>query len=231
MATIAKTVGSFDKVLATCKQIGAQYQPNVAALSPAALGRLHDRAQQSVRAATQAQIECTLAIRARQKAFADVPKLAVRIVRILSADTQQDVQFEAAKLIRNKFYSPRKENVSADAVEASPSTRATGRKSFDQQLDTFSKLVELIAVNESYNPAEPELTLIALRKKVALLSNHSQHVAEKQAAAQRARLERNELVFGKKGIIMTGRAVRSYVMGAFGSFSPQAMQINAALQL
>ncbi|HYG03302.1 MAG TPA: hypothetical protein VD927_12710 [Chryseosolibacter sp.] len=230
MATIAKTVGSFDKVLATCKQIGAQYQPNVASLSPAALSKLHDRAQQLVRVASQAQTDHSLAVQERQKAFADVTKLSVRIVRILSTSTQESAHLEAAKLIRNRFYSPRKKNVEEDNSVAN-NTRASGRMSYDQQLDTFTKLVDLIATTPAYSPVEPELAATTLRKKVISLRAHCQNLAEKHAIWKLACLERDQVVFGKNGIVMRARAVRDYIKGAFGSFSQQAAQISSSLQL
>src|SRR5688500_12624159 len=115
MATIAKTAGSFDKVLATCKTIGASYQPNVPELAPAALSQLQERAQQSLRAATEARIAYRMAVNNRRDSFEGIPKLAVRIVRMMSAFTRgENSHMEDAKIIKNKLHPPKKSSKSAE---------------------------------------------------------------------------------------------------------------------
>src|SRR5687767_12461141 len=85
MKSIVKTAGSFDKVLASCKSIGERYQPNTAELSITAMSDLFERSQQTTQAVTVTRSVYHLAIVARRESFAGIPKLAVRVVRMLSS--------------------------------------------------------------------------------------------------------------------------------------------------
>ena len=232
MATIAKTVGSFDKVLASCKTIGAQYQPNVAELSPAALSQLHDRAQQSLEAVTATRIAYRMAVNNRMESFEGIPKLAVRIVRMMAVCSRGDrTHLQDAAIIKNKLYRSAKRQKS-DKVETTSTeetalaTRASGNRSFDQQMETFSNLVELAEKMGTYNPLEADLTLTALHQKVADLHARSKEVTEARAAFKKARLERDQLIYGNNGIREITRSVRDYIHGAFGFTSDEADQIK-----
>jgi len=232
MATIAKTVGSFDKVLATCKQIGAQYQPNVDVLTPAALSQLQERAQASLRAASKAQIAYSLAVKHRKKSFESMPKLAVRIVRILSTFVKEDdVHLQSARAITKRFYSARRKQTSAEGADNTRDTRSSGRFTYDQQLETFTALIMLVVRVEAYNPAEDSLKREALKQVIADLRAKCHTVADAYAAMKRANLLLDEAVFGSNGIVKVSRSVKAYIQGAFGSFSNEASQLSSAQQL
>jgi len=230
MATIAKTVGSFDKVLATCKTIGASYQPSVPELAPAALSQLQERAQQSLRAATEARIAYRMAVNNRKDSFEGIPKLAVRIVRMMSASTRGgNSHLEDAKLIRNKFRPLRKKSPKSEEQKLSKdgtalATRSSGRFSFDQQMETLSNLIELAGKSGNYNPAEADLTLEGLMQTLANLHTASQAVTETRAMYKKARLDRDVLIYGKDGIHQMTIAVRDYIHGAFGFISMESTQ-------
>jgi hypothetical protein len=232
MATIAKTVGSFDKVLASCKTIGAQYQPNVPELSHAALGQLFERAQQSLQAATVARIAYQMAVNNRTESFEGITKLAARIVRMMAACSRNDkAHLEDAVRIKNKFYLSGKRQksskVKTESTEVPVSiTRSSGRLSFDQQMETFSNLVQLTSKMSNYNPVEADLTVPALQQKLADLHTRSQQVTETYATFRKARLERDQLLYGKDGIQAITKVVRDYIRGAFGTISDEAVQIK-----
>jgi hypothetical protein len=229
MATIAKTVGSFDKVLATCKTIGALYQPNVPELSHAALSQLSERAQQSLRAATEARIAYRMAVNNRQDSFEGISKLAARVVLMMSAFTRgENSHMEDARLIKNKLYSRKKSQKSEEQTQSKDgtalATRSSGRFSFDQQMETLSNLIELAGKSGNYNPAEADLTLDGLKQKLAELHTVSQAVAETRAIYKKASLERDRVVFGKDGIHEMTRAVKDYIQAAFGFISMESEQ-------
>jgi hypothetical protein len=232
MANIAKTVGSFDKVLASCKTIGAQYQPNVPELSPAALSQLHDRAQQSLGVVTMTRIAYQMAVNNRKESFARIPTLASRIVRMMSVCSRGDtVHLQDAVRIKNKLYARGKsqnpvEHKTTDTSEVAQATRSSGRMSFDQQMETFSNLVALAGKMSNYNPLEADLTLSALQQTLRDLHDRSHEVAEAYAAFRKARLERDQMIGGHDGILQITKAVRNYIHGAFGSQGYEAHQIK-----
>jgi hypothetical protein len=247
MATIAKTAGSFDKVLASCKTIGAQYQPNVPELSLTALSQLHDRAQQSLRAVTDARIAYRMAVNNRKDSFAGIPNLAVRIVRMMAVCSRDEkLHLEDAVLIKDKLYPPKKNQEpgvknqkpdtqsqkSGDQTQSggvpARATRASGRLSFDQQMETFSNLVALAEKMSNYTPVEPDVSLEGLKQKLAQLHSRMQEVAEAQAAFKKARLERDQVLYGKDGVKAMTKAVKNYIHGAFGISSDEFEQLKGS---
>lgn len=232
MASIAKTVGSFDKVLATCKSIGASYQPKAPGLTPTALSQLLERAQQSLRAATETRIAYRMAVNDRKESFKGLRKLAVRVVRMMAAFTKgDDPHYEDAVLIKNKFNAVRRKKSAEQTQpgEVAQATRSSGRLSYDQQMETFSNLVQLVSQIGSYDVAEPDLTLEALQQKLDELHATSDAVIKANTAFIKARLERNEVIFGKEGILATRKAVKDYILSAFGRESLPSDQVAAGM--
>jgi hypothetical protein len=230
MATIAKTVGSFDKVLATCKTIGARYQPSVPELTYVALSQLSERAQQSLRAATEARIAYRMAVNNRKDGFKGMSKLAARIVRMMSACARgENSHVEDARRIKNRLSSPKKSQKSEEKTQSKEgtalATRSSGRLSYDQQMETLSNLIQLAEKLGNYHPVEADLTLKGLKQKLADLHAKSQAVAETRAVFKKAMLERDQAIYGKDGIRDITTAVRNYIFSAFGSISMEFAQV------
>ncbi|HYG02911.1 MAG TPA: hypothetical protein VD927_10735 [Chryseosolibacter sp.] len=228
MATIAKTVGSFDKVLASCTTIGAQYQPNVAELSHAALSQLQVRAQQSLGAVTATRIAYRMAVNDRSDSFAGISKLASRVVNMMSVYARESAShLEDADRIKKMLYSPRRSQTSALNSEGvtGATKRSSGRLSYDQRIETFSNLVKLAEKLPNYLPVEPEMTLKGLKQKLAELRAKSDAVIRAKAAFKKAMLARNQVLFGKDGIIEITKAVKHYIVAAFGHGSDESSQM------
>jgi hypothetical protein len=118
MASIAQTVGSFDKVLASCNALGARYQPKATALTSTALSQLLERAQQSIEAVTVTRTAYRLAVNNRSASFAGLPKLAVRIVRMIAASENSPKHIADAVAIKNKFYRAKEESEGCTGSES-----------------------------------------------------------------------------------------------------------------
>jgi hypothetical protein len=229
MASIAKTVGSFDKVLASCKSIGARYQPQTPELTNIALSQLYERAQQSLRAVTATRIAYRMAVNDRKDSFAGISKLAARIVRMMSASRGNPSHIADAVLIKNKFYQPKKsqkfEELTQSVAGHAPARRSSGRLSFDQQTETFRDLVRIAHDIGTYNPVEAELTLDALDEKLADLQSRSLQVNRAQVAFNNARIDRDQVIFGPDGMQNITKAVKDYILGAFGKISIESDMI------
>jgi len=231
MAAIAKLAGSFDKVLASCKSIGAQYQPNVPQLSVAALSRLQERAQQMLGAATVARSTYRLAVSDRKQSFDGLTKLAVRITRVMSIHASENEPYlEDARQIKNMLYPVRRRSslpVSGED-EQNAVVRKSGRTSYDQQLETFRNLVELVARSGCYDPVEPDMTIGALLQKLAELRRLCTQVHTAKVAYKKACVERDQVFLGKGGVLHVTRAIKRYISGAFGNDSDTLKMLIAA---
>jgi hypothetical protein len=218
MKSIVKTAGSFDKVLASCKTIGGRYQPVEPSLSITAMSELFERSQQSSQAVIVTRSAYRLAMIDRRELFAGIPSLAVRVVRILSTCEPSKETLQAAINLKNILTSgSKKVNVDVKASEGNaPAVRGANRKHFYMQAETFANLVKIVEDTGSYNANEPELTIAALKAKVAELQSSTHAVNIAAIAFDHARRERLNLFYGAKGVTATIQGVKNYVRGAFG---------------
>jgi hypothetical protein len=229
MSSYVSTAGSFDKVLSSCKSLGSRYQPNREALMPTALSALSARAQESLKAVTVARTAYRLAVNQRKESFAGISKLAVRIVRMVAASEGSAEHIADAVAIKNKLYPPktsRKSDPSAQPGAVAPRKATNSKLYFDGKMETFESLIQIIEDIGSYNPNEADLKVKALKTKLADLRAKSQAVDQAFINFSNTRIERDNLFFGKAGIIAVARAVKNYIRGAFGATSRQSGQIG-----
>jgi hypothetical protein len=231
MASIAQTVGSFDKVLASCNALGARYQPKAPALTNTALSQLLERAQQSIEAVTVTRTAYRLAVNNRSASFAGIPKLAVRIVRMIASSESSSEHIADVMAIKNKFYPPKKSQKSAPVVKAEGgskvATRSSGRMNYEAQIETFSNLVQIVQGLESYDPNEADLTIDALKATLTDLRAKSQAVAKAKIDYSNARINRDLVIYGQQGVEVITAAVKNYFRAAFGGLSRESGQVIA----
>lgn len=227
MPSTIKTAGSFDQVLASCKSIGERYQPQAPTLSITALSMLSERSNEKVKAVIDATSAYSLAVNNRREAFADLQKLSVRIVRMLSAVTKSKEHLRDAinlkTILQGKTIAPRDQVLEGGEDVA---TRGPSRNHYVKKMVTFERLVKLVEDIGSYKPNEQHLTIEALREKLADLKSRSQEVAEKKIVLMKAVSERDEVMFGEAGVVATVKAVKDYIRGAFGSTSPEFYRVK-----
>ena len=223
MASIAQTVGSFDKVLASCNALGARYQPKTPALTNTALSQLLERAQQSIVAVTVTRTAYRLAVNNRSESFAGIPKLAVRIVRMIASSESSPGHIADAMAIKNKFYSVRKSQKSEGGSKVA--TRSSGRMNYETQMETFSNLVQIVQYLSSYDPNEADLKIDALKAMLADLRDKSQEVTRAAIDYSNARINRDLVIYGQQGVGPITVAVKDYFRAAFGTLSRESGQI------
>ena len=222
MKTIVKTAGSFDKVLASCKSIGGRYQPKPTALSITALSALADRSQQTAQAVIMTRAAYRKAVNDREGSFAGIPKLAVRIVRMLAVFESSRENIADANSLKNMLQikgRPKKSGTEKTEETAAPARRAASRRHYDMRTETFADLISLIAGMNTYDPNEADLKLDALKETLADLKTKSHAVNVTAIAFDKARRERRELIYGANGMTERIKAVKDYLRGAFGSAS------------
>ncbi|HYG02820.1 MAG TPA: hypothetical protein VD927_10270, partial [Chryseosolibacter sp.] len=221
-------VGSFDKVLASCKQIGERYQPTATQLSITAMSELLQRSHQAMKAVTTTQSASRLAIIARRETFAGLPTLSMRVVRMLATLDLSPDTLEAVNSLKQQLQGGRPaKKTSAEGSEGSTDVkRAAIRRHFGAQLQTFGDLVQIIADIGNYNPKETDLKLSALKAKVADLQSKSHAVVETKAALQNARKLQKQLLYGTNGVTQTIKGAKNYVCSVFGVKSPELSEMT-----
>jgi hypothetical protein len=232
MKSTIKTAGSFDKVLESCKSIGERYQPKTQSLSITALSEMSDRSQQTKQAVISTRAAYRLAVNSRQESFAGIPTLSVRVVDMLASSGASQQDLADANSLKTQLHRSTRKSKSSPKVKTEsgsvPAKRAAARKHFEMRTETFASLVRIIERIETYGPNENDLKLCALTRKLDELTGKSREVEIAEIAFNKARKERQQLVFGPQGVNYTLQAVKRYVRGAFGGNSTEASQMSDA---
>jgi hypothetical protein len=232
MKSIVKTAGSFDKVLGSCKSIGERYQPKAPSLSITAMSELQERSQQTTQAVIVTRAAYRLAINNRRESFAGIPKLSVRIVRMLASSEESRENLSDAISLKDSLQTATRSRKSASAVKSeeapAPARRAPARRNYDTRIESFANLIKIVEDMGSYDPNEADLTLEALKAKLADLRSKSHEVNMALINFDKARNERKQVIYGPHGVTETIKAVKDYIRGAFGQGSSELEQIMKA---
>lgn len=232
VSTYMQKAGALDQVLTSCTSLDARYQPNKEALMPTALSLLLEQAHESLKAVTVARTNYRLAVNNRSQAFAGVPKLAARVVRIVKVSEASAEHIADANAIKNLFYPPKKKRSSSapegqqENVTPTSKRSANSRQGFQGKMETFGDLIQIVEAMGTYNPQEADLTIEALKTKLSDLNVKSKAVTQAYVDYSNSRIARDEAFNGLGGVHETTKAVKDYIRGAFGIFSRQSDQMQ-----
>jgi hypothetical protein len=226
-----KNVAAFEKLVGICNDLGASYDPSKAALTPTALATLLEQAQQSLQAVTIARATLILATNSRQEKFAGIYPLAARIVRALAASDSSLENIRDARLIKRKFATRTIVPIATETESSEEGSilkirRTSSRLDYDGLADTFASLVKLVQSIPAYAPNEPDLKVDALESTLNELHAKSKAVNTAANALAKARIQRNKVLLGKKGMYEIGTAVKEYIRSVFGVRSEVSRELG-----
>ena len=218
--TKEKQITSYEQLVRICESFGARYNPSNDAIKPTALSTLLEQAQQSVEAVTVAQQAKTFVISDRNAAYAGIPKLATRIFHAMAASKAPKQTLEDAMQIRQTLvYHPPKtrstpvEGSGTEKVKRSGNLAA--QLNFEAKAKNFSRLIDCVRTLPSYAPIEEDLKLETLEAFQRKLVHLTKEVIRRNAVTQEARINRDAMLFGERGIYATAQVVKHYVRSAF----------------
>jgi hypothetical protein len=220
-------VAALRKIMLICNDHGALYNPGNAALRPAALAALVELANEKNDAVIEMHTTYTLAVNVRQETFSEIPKLAVRITRMVAATNVSDAVLEDVKMIRRRFFQPRGKKakaVSRDGLTEGSASKSKGLSRLDRisLMDSFAMLLILIERIPEYQSNDAEFKVAYLKEKLEELRAVHLAVMQAKARLQAARSERDKIIEGPGGVVETTQRVKDYIRAKFGFFSYQA---------
>ena len=160
----AVNVAHFQELIAGCESIGATYDPANSRLSITDLNTQLTAAQGALLSVQAAKSELIIEINDRQEAFENLQKLATRIINALTALTSDPRIIADARSIVNKIHGVRARNHVEETVpeEETHHLVSVSQRSYANQIQHFSALIELLRVVPDYAPNEGDLRLTAL---------------------------------------------------------------------
>lgn len=230
----AKNVANFGKLVSFCTGYGAGYNPTKPVLLLTALTIMQSDSQGSINAVNAALPAYNNAVAARESAFKPFSKLITRVMNALkAADTTPETDEKAVTLVR-KLQGRRAsakltdEEKQALAEQGKEQTEISASQlSFDNRIDNFDKLLNLLGSIPAYNPNEEDLKVSSLTALLENLKAKNQAVVDATTPLSNARIARNEILYKEiTGLVDVALDVKSYVKSVFGAKSPQFRQIS-----
>lgn len=230
----AKNAANLEELISYILTYAGAYNPSKTALQTEPLQALAGNAKTAVKAVNALYPAYSKAIADREKAFAPLSKLATRLVNAVKATDTSEKEIENIKTLVRKIQGTRatakltEEEKQAFAAEGKEVKEiSASQTSFDNRLNNFDKLVNLLANNPLYTPNEPELqppTLAALYNE---LDTTNRAAINATAPLSSARIARNEILYTPgNGLVDIASDVKSYIKSVFGAGSPQYKQIS-----
>ena len=229
-----KDVANFETLIAFLTEYGAVYNPsnvniqlsnlkNSAALALSTNQQVNDMAAKN-----------SNAIAARDLAFETLKKLSTRIMNAVKAsDVAQQVIDNVATHHRKmqgqrasaKLNDDEKQKLAASGVIVNQISAS--QQGFDSLVDTFDKLIKLLATIPNYAPNEVDLQQITLSNLYASLLNKNRDVIANNSQLSTFRVNRDKILYdAETGIVALAFNVKNYVKSIFGSNNPQYKQIS-----
>ena len=229
----AKNVANFEDLISFCNGYGGTYNPSKAAFKIPALQAQFANAQNAINAVKTTQTAFNNATNKRIEAFRPLKSLATKIINALDATDASAETVKDAKTINRKLQGQRASTPKAATPPAggdaptADKTISTSQQSYDQLIEHFSKLIELLASDSNYTPNEADLTVAATQAKLAELKIANTAVVESYTAWSNSRIERGNVLYNPlTGLITTALDIKKYVKSIFGATSPQFKQVS-----
>jgi|GEM_PF-4222703 len=204
---------------------GAKYATNKELYKPANLLAMEMEVKSKMKDVDNAEVTWNYAVAERREPFNGLKALCALVVAESTLGGINEVTLGQLRTLMRLLRGERK--VPKDPKNPNPNYRSVSQQRYDDIVDTFSKLVLMVAADENYDPVKDEIKVPALQALLALLQTLNDAVLQADAELEAARTERNEFfntpVTGLCDVFMKAKDV---VLISFGRKSEQYNKIK-----
>lgn len=215
----AKNVANFNTLISRIQNFGTRFNPSNTNIKVTNLQTVYTNASSSLPAVTNAKPAYTNAVNARQLLFADMEKLSTRVKNALaSSQNVTNLLIADANTIIRKIRGDRKDKKIINPPSPDTSSLdihkqiSASQQSYDQQVESFAKIVSLVASVPTYTPNETELKNTALNTFLAQLKSANLAVVSATTPYLAAIQSRNDILYTPvTGLVDLALATKKYV--------------------
>lgn len=243
----AKNIANFEDLISSCAGYGATYNPSKVSLQVTQLQSLLTSTRTNLANVINTNTAYNNAVNERVHAFEGLKKLATKLVNALEATDASKSTINDAKMYNTKMQGKSAKSTKADAgkmtkadsgktgtvlatdpAPESPKTISTSQQSYDNIVEHFSKLIDVLATEPSYNPNEVALQTATLSAQLTDLKNKNTAVINAYTTVSNARISRNKSLYDDKtGLCDIAQDVKNYVKSIYGATAPEYKQISS----
>lgn len=224
----AVNVANLNTMLSRLQGYGSRYNPTNNLIKIPALQTLYTNSNASLAAIAAVKPTYIDAVNDRQEIFQQMEKLATRILNAFdSTQAVTDKMVDDAKTIIRKIRGARKEKINLNPAPEDKKQISASQQSFTQQLEHFSKLIQLVASETTYNPNETELQNAQLTNFKSQLEIANNAAINATTPYLQAISDRNNFLYtDKTGLVDTAQEVKKYVKSVSTITLPEFRQIS-----
>lgn len=229
-----KNVASLKQLASHCITFGAKYNPPNDAIKLTALNAKITACTTVQKKVNDWGTEIQNKSNDRLYYFERLPSLGTRIVAALvscgaSEETVKDARHHLVKIYGRratplKELPPPKEG----EVAESPDSISASQRSYDQQAEHFSRLINIAATQQKYQPNEEDLkvqSLLDLQQQMVIANDK---VLEAFSGLEAARNERSVIFYHPlTGLVAISKLVKEYVKSIYSARSLEFKSTNA----
>ncbi|MBW8331748.1 MAG: hypothetical protein K0M40_07000 [Prolixibacteraceae bacterium] len=229
-----KNVANFESLMLVISGFGGVYNPSNASITLERLSILAKNASDSLNLVNSVSGKKSLAIAARAEAIKPLSKLTTRILNALrSSGCPAQIVDSAQSLVRKiqgQRATPKLTEEQKTALSAEGSVKkevSSSQMSFDNRIDSFDKLIQLLIGISQYTPNETELQVATLTNYYNTLKTLNTEAGAVETELSNARLSRNEILYRPgSGLVDTATAAKMYIKSLFEATSPRYKQVS-----
>ena len=225
----AKNVANFEDLISYVTSLGVTYNPTKTALKLATLSSQFTSAKSEILSVTSKTVAFNNATNARILAFAPIRALSTRLVNALAITDVSAELLKDAKAVNRKLQGSRatKTETQVDPNAPAPNTISASQQSYDQLVEHFNRLIEVLKSEPSYAPNESDLKVTALTSTLAALKTANSNLTNAYTNVVNARIARDKILYKDKvGLVPVALDVKAYIKSLYGSTSPEFKHVN-----
>lgn len=227
----AKNVANFETLISFCTGYGTQYNPSKANILLTALGTKLTASQGALTSVNTLLPPWQNGVNDREILFDPFSKLVTKILNAVEASDVKPEFIKDVKTITRKLTgkraTPKKKDDPATPEDESAKSISASQMSFDQRIENFDKLIDLLASNSAYAPNETDVKVATLTTLKGTMSTSNTAVKNAYTPLSNARIERNKILYDKvDGLVKVAGDVKKYIKSVFGGTSSQYKQVS-----
>lgn len=231
----AVNVAHFAQLKSYITSYGTAYNPSRAFIKLPAIGTLFLSAQGVMAAEGAAFNLYSDAVDLREAPFDGLNAFITRIIAALDSCEVTDAKVKDAKSYSRKIKgiraTPKKDQPVVDpsappSLEKESKQISASQLGYDNRLENFSNLVNLLSQETGYIPNEPDLKITNLNAVLAGMRTKNSAVIAAITGLGNARIARNDVLYKDvTGVHDIAMEVKKYVKSVYGFTSPQYKQV------
>ena len=227
----AKNVANFETMISFCTGYGAQYDPSKANIKLAALGTKLTASQGALTTVNTLLPPWQNGVNGRELIFDPFSKLVTKILNAVEASDVTPAYIKDVKTLTRKLTgkraTPKIKDDPATPEDESLKSISASQMSFDNRIENFDKLIDLLSSNAAYAPNENAVKVATLTTLKGTMSTSNTTVKDAYTPLSNARISRDVILYdATNGLVKCAGDVKKYIKSVFGGTSAQYKQVS-----